>query len=278
MFIELKFNSQKIKSKLILLFIISLFSNQIFAESNLKVLVMMSASDKLILNETEEYKTGVFLNELYHPVIALEKSNYQIVYATPNAVVAKIDPESLKLKYWESNEEKEAAVQKFNQDPNFLKPISLNEALTRKKEFVSILVPGGQGLMSDLLYDPFTPKILTAFHEDKKPIGLICHAPALLATIQFEESKDFLFAGYKVNSVTKIEEWFIETFVMKGKPKVRKISTLLKERGMIYKSSFLPGKSYAVRDRNLITSQNPFSGEEFIEFYLEAIHSYLQKP
>jgi putative intracellular protease/amidase len=99
-----------------------------------------------------------------------------------------------------------------------------------------------------------------------------------LITLPFNaETNEFLFSGYKVNSVTKTEEWFIETFVMKGKPKVRKISTLLKDRGMIYESSFLPGRSYAVKDRNLITSQNPFSGQEFIDYYLESIKEYLEK-
>lgn len=255
-----------------------LLQSPIFAKQKPKVLIVMSAADTLLLDGNQRHPTGVFVNELYHPVIALDHFGFELVFATPEAKKASLDPESLKDKYWNSKEEKEEAIRFLNSLPSFQKPVSLESAIKEQKNFISILIPGGQGLMTDLLYDKNLPLLLSSFQNQGKTIGLICHAPALLTTLPSGPlGEGFLFQGYRVNSVTKTEEWFIETFVMKGSPKVRKISELLKERGMIYESSFFPASGYATRDRNLVTSQNPFSGNEFTKLYLDAISDYLKK-
>ncbi|MCZ8342128.1 MAG: type 1 glutamine amidotransferase domain-containing protein [Leptospira sp.] len=243
-----------------------------------KILVVVSAADWLELDSNPKYPTGVFLNELYHPVKALEEKGFEIIYASPKGKRATLDPESLKSKYWKSDSEREFAQKKILSDPSYLNPLSLEQIKGDNKNYVALMVPGGQGLMSDLLRDPLIPNLFEDFHRDNRPIGLICHAPALLISLPSSNNGGgFLFSGYRFNSVTKIEEWFIETFVMKGTPKVRKISNLLKDRGMIYESSFLPGGGYATRDRNLITSQNPFSGEAFNELFLQAVNEEKEK-
>jgi putative intracellular protease/amidase len=263
----------KFKLSIITLNIFVLFSgtsSSLFAKP--KILVLTSAANSLVLDSNSNYPTGVFGNELYEPVKELELKGFQIVFVTPGGKKPTIDPESLKDKYWKSEFEKNEAIQYLDSHPSFLKPLTLEEVAKNKEHYMGILVPGGQGLMSDLLYDPLVPKILSDFQKDKRPIGLICHAPILLTTLPNGSTEvDFLFRGYKVNSVSKMEEWFIETFVMKGTPKVRKISQLLRERGMVYESSLLPGMGYAVRDRNLVTSQNPFSGQEFTNHFLKVI-------
>jgi hypothetical protein len=60
---------------------------------------------------------------------------------------------------------------------------------------------------------------------------LICHAPALITTIPEEENP---FIGYKVNSVSPLEEIYIEKLIMKGKPKNRMIAKQLKRLGLKY--------------------------------------------
>jgi putative intracellular protease/amidase len=79
-----------------------------------------------------------------------------------------------------------------------------------------------------------------------------------------------------VNSVTGLEEFFIENFVMKGKPKNHRIGSQLRKLGLEYKKG-RPGGNFAVRDRELITSQNPYSNEAFNKLYLEALNEYIQK-
>lgn len=254
------------------------FQSPIFAKSIPKVLIVMSSADTLLLDGSHRHPTGVFVNELYHPAIALDHAGFVLEFVTPDGKQATLDPESLKEKYWNSKEEKEEAIRFLNSHPSFQKPLPLDLVVKENQSYIGLLIPGGQGLMTDLLYDKNLPLLLSSFQNHGKTIGLICHAPALLTTLPSGPlGEGFLFQGYRVNSVTKIEEWFIETFVMKGSPKVRKISDLLKERGMIYESSFFPASGYATRDRNLVTSQNPFSGKEFTKLYLDAISDYLKK-
>ena len=83
------------------------------------------------------------------------------------------------------------------------------------------------------------------------------------------------YIGFKVNSVSPFEEFVIERFIMKGKPKNRKIAKQLRKLGLKYKQK-LPKADYAVKDRNLVTSQNPFSGNSFNKLYLEALSEYLE--
>ncbi len=66
---------------------------------------------------------------------------------------------------------------------------------------------------------------------------------------------------------------FIEKFVMKGKPFNRRIGKQLRKLGFYYVKG-RPAKNFAVRDRQLVTSQNPFSNEAFSRLYRQALKAY----
>lgn len=236
-----------------------------------KILIFMSSADMLILNGERKYSTGVFLNEFYLPYKNLKDQGFEIDFATLDGKSAPIDPESLKLKYWDNEKIQQEAIDFTKLNIKFLNPKSIDSLVKAELEYSGIIIPGGQGLMVDLLGNEKVLKLISMFHTKKKSIGLICHAPAILTTYPKESNP---FKGYRVNSVTGIEEWFIETFVMKGNPSVRKIASLLEESGLNYEKSLLPGRPFAVKDRNLVSSQNPFSGKEFIDLYNESLNEF----
>ncbi|MBU0558208.1 MAG: hypothetical protein KJ799_04400 [Bacteroidetes bacterium] len=62
---------------------------------------------------------------------------------------------------------------------------------------------------------------------------------------------------------------------MKGKPENRKIAKHIRKLGLKFKQKF-PKSNYAVKDRNLITSQKPYSGCSFNTLYLELLSEYLK--
>jgi putative intracellular protease/amidase len=237
----------------------------------------MSAAKELELKNGKTYKeTGVFLSEFYLAYKAIERLGYDIYFATPNRIVSSIDKESFDKKYWKGGDTLIAEATTFiKQNTKFTKPMTLAQAVETSADYSGLVIPGGQGLMVDLFYDPNVSKLLKHFSQNGKPIGLICHAPALILSIPKEENP---FIGYKVNSITGLEEFFIERFVMKGKPKIRKIGRRLRKLGLKYEKG-RPAANYAVRDRELITSQNPFSNNTFNKLYLEALNDYkLQRP
>ncbi len=239
---------------------------------NKKILFVMSAADTLELNKGEKLRqTGVFLNEFYLAYKSVSEAGYIVEFATPKGIVATIDQESINNKYWENHlGTKEEALQFIETDSLFNTPITLEKALEKKDEYTGLIIPGGQGLMIDLKTNKTIPLLLKAFAKEHKPTGLICHAPSLILSIPKEENP---YLDYKVNSVSPFEEFVIERFIMKGKPENRKIAKQLRKLGLNYKHKH-PKADYAVRDRNLVTSQNPFSAKSFNKLYLEALSDY----
>jgi putative intracellular protease/amidase len=240
-----------------------------------KVLFIMSAAKELPLKNGKVYpETGVFLSEFYLAFKEIVNLGYEVDFATPNGIVSSIDKESYKEKYWKKKEALIPEATDFvKQDPKFNKPLTLEQAIKSINNYTGIVIPGGQGLMVDLFYDQNISTILKDLSQKGKPIGLICHAPALILPIPKEQNP---FIGYKVNAITGLEEFFIENFVMKGKPKHRKIAKQLKKLGLRYRKGS-PAGNFAIRDRELITSQNPYSNEAFNKLYLEALKEFEQK-
>ena len=266
------------------LFILAVFAGNLLAANtkavnhstgnNKKIIFILSSASSLSLNNNRFFRTGVFLSEFYLPYKMIIESGYIVDFATPDGKKAYIDPGSLNNKYWKKYPEiKMEAINFIRKNPKFNNPVMLNSIIKNEKNYIGLVVPGGQGLMVDLLCDKSIPIILRKFSQNGKAIGLVCHAPALLLTMPKNNNP---FIGYKVNSVTSFEEWYIESFVMGGKPANRKIANQLKKLGFIYKSSFFPGGDYAIQDRELITSQNPYSNQSFNKLYLKALNDYLK--
>ena len=255
--------------KKIILFIAILIAESSVSAQSKKILFVMSAAQELPLRKGKVYSnTGVFLSEFYLAYHELQVRGYSFDFATPGGIVSKIDKESYDKKYWKGKDSLISTAVAFIKSNNqFNHPITLEMAYKKVDEYDGLIIPGGQGLMVDLIKDTLIQKIITNFAIKQKSVGLICHAPALLTSFSEKEQP---FKGYKVNAVTGLEEWFIENFVMKGKPFNRKIGKQLKGSGFKYIRS-RPGKNFAVRDRNLVTSQNPFSNDSFNRLYIESL-------
>ena len=233
------------------------------------VLMVLSAAPRQTLADGSTRATGYFLNEFYEPYRTLVDAGHTVAIATPNGRPAALDPESLDPKYWRDHPEALAAAQQLVESlPNMRTPLALSDVLARAEDYQGIVVPGGQGVMVDLLDDPVVHALLLTFGTSDRPVGLICHAPAILTRLP--PASNNVFRGRRVAAVSGIEEWYIETFVMGAKARVRRIGRALDDGGYRHEASF-PGRSGAVRDCNLVTSQNPFSGEAFGRLYLEAL-------
>ncbi|PRD51962.1 type 1 glutamine amidotransferase domain-containing protein [Sphingobacterium gobiense] len=251
-----------------ILLLTTLAMASVTAVAQKRVLFVMSGANELKLKDNKTYSTGVFLSEFYLAYKDITLLGYEVDFATPNGIKPSIDAESRNKKYWGKRSHLIAEAEDFvRNNENFSKPHTLEKVLENIDRYSGMIVPGGQGLMTDLIHDKIIPQLLIGFSNRNTVIGLICHAPALILTIPEETNP---FVGYRVNSVTGLEEFFIETFVMKGKPMNRKIAKQLKKSGLIHKKG-RPAGNFAIRDRELITSQNPYSNQAFIKLYIEAL-------
>lgn len=235
------------------------------------VLFVLSAAGELTLANGKTRATGFFLNEFYEAYRALRQAGYEVAIATPEGRPPVVDPESLKPDYWKEHPEwLDEARALVATEASLQRPLRLAEVLADEHTFAALVVPGGQGVMVDLLDNPELHQLLLRFGETHRPVGLICHAPALLANLDSQRSP---FQGRRVTSVSGAEEFFIETFIMGGRAKRRDIGGQLDALGFEHDTAF-PGRPFAVRDCNLVTSQNPYSGGRFNEAYLAALESW----
>lgn len=235
------------------------------------VLFVLTAADVQTLANGKTRSTGYFLNEFYDAYDAVTLAGYQVEIATPDGRPAVVDPESFDEDYWKDQPEVLAQARDLVQAlPALQHPLTLDQAHQRVDELQGLVVPGGQGVMVDLLEHPVLHELLVALGRTDRPVGLVCHAPAVLARLP---AHDDPFAGRWVTSVSAMEEWYIETFVMRGKALDRGIGEQLADRGYRYDAA-PPGKPHAVRDCNLVTSQNPFSGQPFAQELLAALDDW----
>ncbi len=232
------------------------------------VVFVLSAAPVQTLANGRTRATGYFLNEFYAPYRAVKDAGYDVVIATVDGQPPTVDPESLEPDYWEDAPELLEEAKAFvAEDPSLARPLRLSEIHARAAEFQGIVVPGGQGVMIDLLDDADLHRALLAFGRAGKAVGLVCHAPAVLTRLPDEDNP---FTGSRVTSVSGFEEFYIERFVMKGRALDRKIGRSLARKGYRHETRG-PGRPHAVRDCTLATSQNPFSGEPFETHLLDAL-------
>ena len=81
-------------------------------------------------------------------------------------------------------------------------------------DFAGLIIPGGFGVAYNLsnfadkqaqaTVHPKVSSVIKAFHAEKKPIGVICIAPALIALLLGREFKPLLTAGDLEDPVSKI--------------------------------------------------------------------------
>jgi putative intracellular protease/amidase len=235
------------------------------------VLFVLSAAGKQTLANGKQRRTGFFLGELFEAYRAVRGAGFEVSFATTDGRRPVVDPESLREPYWSEHPGWLAEARELVAGtPALRQPMSLQDALAREAELTGLVIPGGQGVMIDLLEDPQMQALLVRFGATSRPVGLICHAPALLARLSPSNNP---FAGRRVTSVSPTEELFIETFIMGGRAQVRRIGAALGERGYRHTNA-MPGRGFAVRDCNLVTSQNPYSGEVFAASYLAALEDF----
>jgi putative intracellular protease/amidase len=235
------------------------------------IVMVLSAAQTQTLADGTVRETGYFLNEFYIPYRELINEGYEVVIATPGGRLPALDPESLDTGYWEDNPQDLArAIDFIETNPQMKAPLSLEEIADSSSDYQAIVVPGGQGVMVDLLNDTVLHELLLDFGRTDRPVGLICHAPAILTRII---SDDNPFTGRRVATVSGVEEWFIETFIMGAAAQDRLIGRQLRQDGYRVVRA-LPGRPHAVRDCNLVTSQNPYSGDPFNELFIEALNDW----
>ena len=260
----------------------------VFAKSakSKKILAVASSEHTLtLLDGKTTMETGFYLNEFAVPAMYVAERGYEIVLATPKGNRPELDKGSNSARFFGGDEAKREAAEKF---VSKLPVISLKEAITGGLEqYAGILVPGGHAPLIDLVDNAEMGEILTYFHNAAKPTAFICHGPAaILSSVpnaaEFKAAvvardfrkanqiagKDWIYYGYKMTGFTSAEEKGGE--VRNGTEMPVHITDAMQIAGGIVELGHM-GESHVVRDRELITGQNPASDIALAETFYRAL-------
>ena len=216
------------------------------------LLIVVSAADRLTLNDGTTHPTGYWAEELAEPHRIFASAGWDITVATPGGMAPTVDRLSLGLAGGLPAKTRAVADYLRRHDSVLAHPKVLAD--TDPDDYDVVFYPGGHGPMEDLAVDADSGRILTAVLESGRPLALLCHAPAATLAARRADGT-WPFEGYRMTGLSNTEER-LNRFA-------RKAPWLLQDRlvesGAIYSNGRLPLRPYLVVDRNLYTGQNPAS-------------------
>ncbi|RAU97236.1 type 1 glutamine amidotransferase domain-containing protein [Mycobacterium colombiense] len=245
-----------------------------------RVLVVVSAADRIPLRNGRSELTGTYLGELIEPTDAMRRAGFELAFATPGARAPAIDGTSCSLMYFAgSRKRRDAALSSYREllELGLAAPAKLEEIshdAQRLDGFDAMFVPGGHAPLVDLLHrDAFADDSLNDdfgalvrhFHDARRPTGLICHAPAALAAAPTIDGR-WTYADYRMTCFKTGVDTMLSTVPLARRFKGRlkdDPTELLRSRGAHVEQTVLPMGSKVVEDRELITGQDPYSAKAF---------------
>lgn len=253
---------------------LALTVNAASAQTTDRVLVIVTAATKMTLQNGKDYPTGYFLGELSEPLEALVEAGIEFDIATPGGVVPTMDENGNRLFYWSYNVNALRRGLEFAEKSAKMRTPLVLESIREQDlaNYAGVFVPGGHGPMVDLLDNASVAMILRYFHEQQKPTALLCHAPAVLLSLNTSQ-QPWPYIGYNMTVVSDLEEKVAERFFLKGKVPFAYPEMALKNAGAIVHTHSIVMRSNVVQDRELITGQNPYAAREFGEVFVKAIQS-----
>lgn len=224
----------------------------------MKIVMVLTSHDQL--GDTGK-KTGFWLEELAGPYYTFKDAGVDIVLASPKGGQPPLDPKSDELLA------QSITTLRFHADKAAKAQLAATVRLDTidQQDFDSVFYVGGHGPLWDLAEDKTSIKLIESFLAAKKPITLVCHAPAALRHVLTPDGKP-LVSGMKVTGFSNTEEEAVK--LTKVVPFL--LEDELKRLGGVF-SKGEDSAAYVVEDGLLITGQNPASSAPAAEALLKKL-------
>ena len=136
-------------------------------------------------------------------------------------------------------------------------------------DYDAIFLVGGQGPMVTFMEDPRLHRLVADFHATGKPTAVVCHATAVLLRAR-DAAGELIVSGRTWTGFADSEEDYADAFV--GRPlqpfRIEQEARQLSGTNFIVQGRF---RAHAVRDGNLITGQQQYSGAAAARLVVEAL-------
>jgi putative intracellular protease/amidase len=224
----------------------------------MKILMVLTSHDKL--GDTGK-KTGFWLEEFAAPYYVFKDAGAEITLASPKGGQPPIDPTS------DKEDAQTEDTRRFKADAEAQSHLgsTLKLADVTADGFDAIFYPGGHGPLWDLAEDKDSKRLIEAFAAADRPVGAVCHAPAVFRNTLTADGKP-LVSGRHVTGFTNTEE------EVAGLTKVVPflVEDMLRAKGGNYEKG-VDWASFVLRDGKFVTGQNPASSAKAAKAILALI-------
>lgn len=249
-------------------------SNPVNAKKPKRVAIILSNPT---LSKTTGWPVGFWWSELTHPYFAFTEQGYEIELFSPEG--GQCEPDGLSDPRDPSGYSSTDLISMgFLSTPGLMALIE-NTAKVDAMDvdsFDAILVTGGQAPMFTFETAFELQSKFAEFYEKGKVACALCHGLALLRYVKLSNG-EYLAAGKTLTGFSNLEEDFSDNAVWSYNLLSRdkhvmpwRIEDELKKLGANYMQAGL-WRGFAVRDGNLITGQQNFSGSETADLVIRAL-------
>lgn len=229
------------------------------------------------ISTTTGWPVGFWWSELTHPYLAFTEKGYEVEVFSPNG--GRCEADAMSDPNDPSGYSRSDLISQGFIHTSALKALidtTRPVAEIDLARFDAIVVAGGQAPMFSFEQaQPLLDKFV-AFYEAGKVAAALCHGTAVLAFARLSNG-EYLAKGKTVTGFANVEEDFADNAVWSYGLLPRdkhvmpwRIEDRLKDLGANFVQAGL-WRSFAIRDGNLITGQQNFSGEATARAVIQAL-------
>jgi putative intracellular protease/amidase len=231
--------------------------------------VLIIASNPAVSEQTG-WPIGFWWAELTHPYWDLMQRGYEVEVASPDG--GRLEGDSWSDPRDESEYSADDLISLgFISSPAHMKLVEHSKPLSEVDVdgYDAALFVGGQGPMYTFFNDARVPALVAGFYEAGKVVAVICHATCVLLKTRLADGS-LLVEGKTWTGFANSEERFADEFVgQRIQPFwIEDEARKLENTNFIVDSQFKP---HAVREGNLITGQQQYSGAPAARLIVEAV-------
>ncbi len=215
------------------------------------------------------YPVGFWAAELAHPWYEFTEAGFRVTVASPKGGPVAVDG------YSDPRDESKWSIDDILSLGFLTSPVSAPLLVNTPalgsldlSDYDALAVAGGQSPMFSFRDDATLQAAMRTFYESKRVLAAYCHGTAALVDLTLSDGS-YLVAGKTVTGFSNVEEDYSDAFV--GQPVMPwRVEDALKARGANYAGLGL-FKPFVVRDGNLITGQQQYSGRAVARAMIAAL-------